>query len=104
MSRLLEPPPDYPPPGMEIGLIERHVRMEGRRILEVGSGDGRLTCQYARRAASVVAIEQDASSVALARRMADVEGTGNVSFRVGTAERVRLGGAPFDVVLFSWSL
>jgi|ERR1700730_5930362 len=104
MNRLQDSHADYPPPGMELGFIERHVGLKGRRILEIGCGDGRLTRQYAHLASSVFAIEPDPARIAVARRMATSEGINNVSFRVGTAERLRRGGEPFDVALFSWSL
>jgi ubiquinone/menaquinone biosynthesis C-methylase UbiE len=104
MSRAVRHLSDYPPPGMEVGLIERYVGLEGRRILEIGCGDGRLTRQFAPLASSVVAIEPDAAKIALARRLAAIEGTSNVSFRVGSAQQIRLGGDPFEVALFSWSL
>ncbi|HYU62368.1 MAG TPA: class I SAM-dependent methyltransferase [Verrucomicrobiae bacterium] len=104
MGRPEEPPSDYPPPGMEVRLLERHVRLARRRILEIGSGDGRLTRQFAPAASSVVAIEPDASTVAIARQLAADEGINNVEFRVGSAEHVHLRGEPFEVLLFSWSL
>jgi ubiquinone/menaquinone biosynthesis C-methylase UbiE len=95
---------DYPPPGMEVGLIERYVGLKGRRILEIGCGDGRLTRQVAPLASRVVAIEPDPARVAVARRLAAEDGIGNVSFRVNSAERFRLRDDPFEVALFSWSL
>ncbi len=95
---------DYPPPGMEVHLIERYVRLQDRRILEIGCGDGRLTRQFAHLASSVVAIEPDKTKTAVARRMVAAEGINNVSFRVDSAEHLRVGRDPFDVVLFSWSL
>ncbi len=95
---------DYPPPGMEAGLIESYVGLKGRRILEIGCGDGRLTRQLAPLVSSVVAIEPDPAKIALARRLAASEGINNVTFRVNSAERLRLGGDPFEVALFSWSL
>ena len=104
MDKTPEPPSDYPSPGMELRLIERHARLKGSRVLEIGCGDGRLTREFAPLAGSVVAIEPDASAVKLARKLTAAEGITNVSFRVGSAERVRLGSDPFDVVLFSWSL
>ena len=104
MTRAAAPLSDYPPPGVEVRLIERFGRLRGRRILEIGCGDGRLTRQLAPLASSVVAIEPDSARVALARRMTASEGIDNVSFRVGSAEHLRLGTGPFDVVLFSWSL
>ena len=104
MKRAVELVSDYPPPGVEVGLIGRHVRLKGRRILEIGCGDGRLTRQLAPLASSVVAIETDSSRIAVARRLAKAEGISNVSFHVASAERIRLGGDPFEVALFSWSL
>jgi ubiquinone/menaquinone biosynthesis C-methylase UbiE len=104
MPKAAELPSDYPPPGMEVGLIQRFVDLRGRRILEIGCGDGRLTRQYAPFAASVVAVEPDPAKIAAARRAAAAEGVDNVSFRVGVAERARFGADPFDVALFSWSL
>jgi ubiquinone/menaquinone biosynthesis C-methylase UbiE len=95
---------DYPPLGMEVRLIQRFVSLKGRSILELGCGDGRLTRQFAPLASTVVAVEPDRAKIALARRTAISEGFNNISFRVGSAERLRLGGDPFDIALFSWSL
>ena len=95
---------DYPPPGMEVRLIERHVDLRGRRILEIGCGRARLTRQFAHLASSVVAIDPDPARIADARRLAASEGTSNVSFRVASAGRLRRSGEPFEVALFSWSL
>jgi ubiquinone/menaquinone biosynthesis C-methylase UbiE len=95
---------DYPPVGMEVRYIQRFVSLRGRRILEVGCGDGRLTRQFAALASTVVAVEPDPTKVALARRTATSEGINNISFRAGSAERLRVGSAPFDIAIFSWSL
>jgi ubiquinone/menaquinone biosynthesis C-methylase UbiE len=95
---------DYPPPGTEVRLIQRHADLRGRRILEIGCGRGRLTRQFAHLAASVVAVDPDPARIAVARRLAASEGMSNVSFRVASAERLRLSGEPFEVALFSWSL
>ena len=100
MPKAIELPSDYPPAGVEVRLIERLVKLNGQRILEIGCGDGRLTRQYAPLASTVVAIEPDPARIREARRA----GRTNVSFRVGTAEGLRLGGGPFDIALFSWSL
>ena len=94
----------YPPDGMEIRLIERFTTLRGRRILEVGCGDGRLTFQYARAAAHVLAIDPDRPSIEDALDEQAWLGVPNVTFRVGSVERLPSRGAPFDVALFSWSL
>ncbi len=94
----------YPPDGMEIRLIERFVSLRGRRILEVGCGDGRLTLQYAPEAAAVLAMDPDRASIELAMSERVSRGLQNVAFRLGRAERLPARGGPFDVALFSWSL
>ena len=104
MTRTAELPSDYPPPGMEVRLIQRFVNIKGRRVLEIGCGDGRLTRQYAPLASSVVAVEPDLAKIRVARRAAAADGVTNVSFRVGAAERLPPSGGPFDIALFSWSL
>jgi ubiquinone/menaquinone biosynthesis C-methylase UbiE len=104
MTRSAEPHSDYPPSGTEVRLIQRYADIAGRRILEIGCGDGRLTRELAPLASSVVAIEPDPDRIAIARRMATSEGIRNVSFRVSSAENLRLVGEPFEVALFSWSL
>jgi 2-polyprenyl-3-methyl-5-hydroxy-6-metoxy-1,4-benzoquinol methylase len=94
----------YPPDGMEMRLIESFMSLKGCRILEVGCGDGRLTFQYARTAAQVLAFDPDRASIEDAldqQAMLDIR---NVAFRLGSIEHVRARGAPFDVALFSWSL
>jgi tRNA G46 methylase TrmB len=46
------------PEGLETNaLFEQAGSFTGLRVLEVGCGDGRLTCRYAGQAASVVAID-----------------------------------------------
>jgi len=94
----------YPPDGMEIRLIERFTTLRGRRVLEVGCGDGRLTFQYARTAGQVLAIDPDRPSIDEALDQQAMLGVRNVTFRVGSVERLPARGAPFDVALFSWSL
>ena len=94
----------YPSDGMEVRLIERFATLKGRRILEVGCGDGRLTFQYARTAGSVFAIDPDQPSIEDALDEQARLGVRNITFRVGAIERLPARGAPFDVALFSWSL
>lgn len=94
----------FPPRRVEVRLIERFVQLRGQRILEVGCGDGRLTLQYAPRAAAVVAIDPDRVSIGEARRAAISAGIDKAAFCVASGERLPVAGGPFDVALFSWSL
>jgi 2-polyprenyl-3-methyl-5-hydroxy-6-metoxy-1,4-benzoquinol methylase len=94
----------YPATGIELGQIERYASLAGRRVLEIGCGDGRLTLQLARRAAHVVAIDPDASQIAAARDAAIAKGVRNVEFLREAGEDMQPIGAPFDLAVFSWSL
>jgi 16S rRNA A1518/A1519 N6-dimethyltransferase RsmA/KsgA/DIM1 with predicted DNA glycosylase/AP lyase activity len=71
----------------------------GLRVVEIGCGDGRLTRRYAARAASVLAIDPDATAVALLTGRLK-----NVDARVLPLEELSLPAHSADVVLFAWAL
>jgi ubiquinone/menaquinone biosynthesis C-methylase UbiE len=78
--------------------------MDGRDVLEIGSGDGRLTWRYAERAASVVGLEPEETQVLRARAGMPVALRKHIEFRVADAVSVELPDAAFDVVVFAWSI
>jgi len=88
------------PEAHETEALEQVVSFAGRRVLEIGCGDGRLTRRYADGAASVVAIDPDEEAVAALA----AERLPNVETRAIGAERLDLPAESVDVVLFSWSL
>ena len=90
----------------EIGALLDFVNLDGRRVLEIGSGNGRLTWRYADRAAHVTAVEPFAPAVAHAEDNLPPELVRRVVLR-----RAAFGGfaaetasSTFDVAIFSWSL
>jgi protein-L-isoaspartate O-methyltransferase len=96
-------PRGYPPAAFELDLVERHVRLAGKHVLEVGCGNGRLTIELAKRARRVTAIEPDSQIATHARARVRRLGLRNVSVRRAAAQ-TGIRGGPFDAVLFSWSL
>ena len=77
----------------------------GRRVLELGCGDGRLTWRYAERAAQVTAIDPSAAAIATAQEDLPEELRGRVAFRNVAFDDFAAGTlSPFDVVILSWSL
>jgi SAM-dependent methyltransferase len=90
----------------EIGALLDFVDVRGRRVLEIGSGDGRLTWRYASRAASVTAVEPFAPSVARATENLPQELVDRVVLRRSAFEEfaTEAAASAFDVAILSWSL
>lgn len=80
------------------------VAWTGSSVLEIGSGDGRLTWRFADKVARVVAIEPEAGKhkIALANCPSGFE---HVEFlNLGLDEFVKQNKEIFDLALLSWSL
>jgi 2-polyprenyl-3-methyl-5-hydroxy-6-metoxy-1,4-benzoquinol methylase len=82
------------------------VDFTGRRVLEIGCGNGRLTWRYARKAAHVTAIDPYADWIAQAQEALPAELHHRIEFHAMALADFAAAGEPsaFDVVLLSWSL
>jgi 2-polyprenyl-3-methyl-5-hydroxy-6-metoxy-1,4-benzoquinol methylase len=90
--------------GAERRALAELTDFRGKRTLEVGCGDGRLTRLYAAEAASVLAIDTKPDEIATARRETHDDLGARVEFRVQSAIDLDEPPAAFDTVFFSWSL
>ena len=90
--------------GVEAAAIAVLVPLEGKRVLEVGCGTGRLTALAAARATSVYAFDPSAENVSAARAALTREQRRQVRFAVHDAEALDLARERFDVALCGWSL
>jgi ubiquinone/menaquinone biosynthesis C-methylase UbiE len=90
--------------GRHLAAILRAADFSGRRVLEVGCGDGRLTRGFAPLAQSVLAFDPDEEAVATARAQGAHELPQKVRFEVAEAKAIEIPPQSVDLVLFSWSL
>jgi ubiquinone/menaquinone biosynthesis C-methylase UbiE len=90
--------------GVEAAAIAALVPLEGKHVLEVGCGKGRLTVLTATRASSVYSFDPSAENVAAARAALTSEQRRRVRFAVHDAEALDVTRERFDIALCGWSL
>jgi ubiquinone/menaquinone biosynthesis C-methylase UbiE len=96
--------PVLDPEGAHLAALLRLGDFGGRRVLELGCGDGRLTLGIASDAASVLAFDPDREAVERARQSLPAELAERVAYRVASGTEIELEPQSFDLVVFSWSL
>lgn len=92
------------PEGVHLAALRRLGDFQGRRVLELGCGDGRLTIGIAADAANIFAFDPDAEVVERARRFLPAELADRVAYEVASGKEIELEPASFDLAVFSWSL
>jgi ubiquinone/menaquinone biosynthesis C-methylase UbiE len=93
-----------PKDDVELRRLRADGFFRGKDVLDIGTGNGRLTWLIAPIARSVLGLDPDAEGIRDARREARRRGLGNVRFEVSTGQSLGVGRERFDTALFSWSL
>jgi len=92
------------PEDSEITALRKYAGdLTGKKVLEIGCGDGRLTFRYAAQTALVHAIDPSAKAIARAQKKLPGFLHNRLTF---WAEGIETFRAPeqYDVALLSWSL
>lgn len=92
------------PEGTESRRLHRYAEFAGRRVLEVGCGDGRLTWKYAREARSVTAIDLEADDLRLAVIDCPSDLRASTSFVRADSLQLPFQKEKFDLAVLAWSL
>jgi len=92
-----------PRPNDELGEWGGPPLVRGKRVLDLGCGDGRLALGVAPFATRVDGLDPDAEAIAEAKRNARKAGVRNVRFAAGAAQHLPYPDAAFDVVILSWT-
>lgn len=92
------------PEGTETRVIHDLVDFQGKHVLEIGCGDGRMTRRFADTTASVVAIDADETRIAAARESTPPDLRSKISFQVGDITNFEPPENTYDVAVFARSL
>ena len=87
----------------ETKYLHKFVDFAGKRVLEIGCGEGRLTWQYAKETRLTIGIDadEDALRVATVDRPSDLES--KVAFSCAVSETLPFTKETFDIAVLAWS-
>jgi 2-polyprenyl-3-methyl-5-hydroxy-6-metoxy-1,4-benzoquinol methylase len=88
----------------EVHALKEMTQWRGKRALEIGCGNGRLTRRLANLGAYVEAIDPDKELISTARKELPARFADRVRFKVGSALDLKYPKQAFDIVVFSWVL
>lgn len=84
--------------------LHQFVDFAGKRVLEIGCGEGRLTWRYAEKPFLIVGIDPDKDSLRVATIDRPSDLVDRVHFSNASAEQLPFPGETFEITLLSWSL
>jgi ubiquinone/menaquinone biosynthesis C-methylase UbiE len=88
----------------ETKYLHKFADFAGKRVLEIGCGEARLTWRYAKETRSTVGIDLDADALRVATidRPSDLES--KVYFLRAMSEQLPFSKETFDIAILAWSL
>jgi ubiquinone/menaquinone biosynthesis C-methylase UbiE len=92
------------PEGLELANLRQHTDLDGATVLEIGSGDGRLTWQYAEFVGSVIGVDPDLDSLRTADQGRSQNPASSLSLVHAEAEHLPFTKEKFDLAILAWSL
>ena len=92
------------PQERDIETLLRLVSLDGKTVLDIGCGEGRMSRRMARTAASVLGVDPDVEAIDRAREISPDDLDDGCRLLAADVVTLQLPTAGFDVVVFSRSL
>ncbi|HSL30511.1 MAG TPA: class I SAM-dependent methyltransferase [Anaerolineales bacterium] len=84
--------------------LQKFADFANRRVLEIGSGEGRLTWQYAKLTRTTVGMDLDRDALRVARVDRPFDLDQNIHFVCAASEYLPFSKETFDIAVLAWSL
>jgi ubiquinone/menaquinone biosynthesis C-methylase UbiE len=91
------------PEQRELKYLRAYSDLPNARVLEIGSGDGRLTKLYAFLPQSIAGIDIARTALTKAREKTESDLSAKVSFAQAQAEHLPFRSKSFDLAIYAWS-
>ena len=92
------------PEELEKRTLHNLLDVQGKNVLEVGCGEGRLTFKYAGMAKQVTAFDPDHDALRIARADCPIDLHKLVHFTRASAKHIPHSKETFDIAILAWSL
>ncbi len=89
---------------LDVETIQRLCQLQGKSVLEVGCGDGRITTMLAPYCERILGVDLEPRFIEIGKQRIAESGLTNVELKVMDACRLELADESVDFVLFPWVL
>ncbi len=81
--------------------LEKVIKLKGKKVLEIGCGTGTRSIHIAKKVKHITAIEPNSDLIKDAKKS---NGSENIEYQVGKAEKLKFDKEIFDIIIFTLSL
>jgi SAM-dependent methyltransferase len=88
----------------DVDLVRQLCPMDGKTVLEVGCGGGRMTFQLASHCRRIIGADCESRFIEIGKRKQQELNLGNVEFVLMDAQKLELPDQSMDIVIYPWVL